>query len=100
MRLAIAGVGAVGSAVAELAGEYGHTVTAMVDSTSAAVDPDGLDVGAVLERKDSEGTVGSGESGGALESAYDVLVEATPTTLGDAQPGFGHVEAALQRDRH
>jgi homoserine dehydrogenase len=29
-----------------------------------------------------------------------VLVEATPTTLGDAEPGFGHVKAALERDRH
>jgi homoserine dehydrogenase len=27
-------------------------------------------------------------------------VEATPTTLGDAEPGFGHVKTALERDRH
>ncbi|TVT88049.1 homoserine dehydrogenase, partial [Haloferax volcanii] len=30
----------------------------------------------------------------------DVLVEATPTTLGDAEPGFSHVERALADDRH
>ncbi len=29
-----------------------------------------------------------------------MLVEATPTTLGDAEPGFGHIQAALERDRH
>jgi len=29
---------------------------------------------------------------------YEALVEATPTTLGGAQPGFSHVEAALERE--
>lgn len=27
-------------------------------------------------------------------------MEATPTTLGDAEPGFSHVRTALERDRH
>jgi homoserine dehydrogenase len=100
MDLAIAGAGVVGRSVAELAGEYDHRVTAMVDSTSATVDADGLDVEAVLDRKETEGTVGTADPADALDAEYDVLVEATPTTLGDAQPGFGHVEAALQQDRH
>ena len=94
------GAGAVGSAVAELADEYGHTVTALVDSGGAAVDPDGLDVDAALGRKAAEGTVGTTPTADALAGPYDALVEATPTTLGDAQPGFGHVRAALERDRH
>ena len=100
MRLAVVGAGAVGSSVAELAGEYGHAVTALADSKSAAIDPEGVDVGAALDRKDRDGVVGSGDPDDALGAAYDVLVEATPTTLGDAQPGFGHVRAALKRDRH
>ena len=100
MRLAVVGAGAVGSSVAELAGEYGHTVTALADSQSAAVDPDGIDVQAALDRKSAEGVVGGGDVTDALDGSYDVLVEATPTTLGDAQPGFGHVETALERDRH
>lgn len=99
MRLAILGAGAVGSSVAELANEYGHTVTALADSTSAVVDEGGIDVTATLERKSSEGTVGDGDPDEALSGPYDVLVEATPTTLGDAQPGFGHIERALARDR-
>jgi homoserine dehydrogenase len=100
VRLAIVGAGAVGSAVAELAGEYGHTVTALADSGGAVVDPDGIDVDAALARKDAEGTVGTAAVTDALEGPYDALVEATPTTLGDAEPGFGHVKAALERDRH
>ena len=100
MNVSVVGAGAVGSAVAELAGKYGHTVTGLADSGSSAVDPSGIDVAAALERKRNEGVVGDGDPGAVLSAAYDVLVEATPTTLGDAQPGFGHLEAALARDRH
>lgn len=100
MKLAVIGSGAVGSSVAELAGEYGHEVTAIADSTSAAVDPAGIDPEAALARKREDGTVGTATPDDALATEYDVLIETTPTTLGDAQPGFGHVRAALERDRH
>ncbi len=100
MRLAILGAGAVGGAVAELAGEYGHTVVGLADSSSGTLDPSGLDVEATLDRGTERGTVGNENPDDVLESDYDVLVEATPTTLGDARPGFGHVERALERDRH
>jgi homoserine dehydrogenase len=100
MKLAVVGAGAVGSSVVELAGEYGHTVTALADSRSAAVDAEGIDVESVLEHKRTEGVVGAEAKTAALEAEYDVLVEATPTTLGDAEPGFGYVRTALERDRH
>lgn len=100
VKLAILGAGAVGRSVAELAGEYGHRVTALADSTSAAVDPEGIDVPEALAEKDADGRVGPAAPGEALDAEYDVLVEATPTTLGDAEPGFGHARAALERDRH
>ena len=100
MRLSVIGAGAVGTSVVELAGEYGHDIVAVADSSTAAVDEAGLDTEAVLERKRTQGTVGDGTPGEALGADYDVLVEATPTTLGDAEPGFSHVERALERDRH
>jgi len=100
LRLAVIGIGAVGRSVVELAPEYGHVVTAVADSRSSAVDPDGLDPEAVFDRKEREGVVGAGDPDDALAAEYDVLVEATPTTLGDAEPGFSHVRAALERDRH
>jgi len=100
VRLAVLGAGAVGRAVADLGGEYGHSVVAIADSAGAALDPDGLDVGAVLEHKEADGAVGDAPIADALAADYDVLVEATPTTLGDAQPAFGHLETALDRDRH
>jgi homoserine dehydrogenase len=99
-RLAVLGAGAVGRSVIDLAGEYGHSVTAVADSTSAAVDPDGLDPETVLDRKANEGVVGPDDLEAALSAGYDVLVEATPTTLGDAEPGFTHAKRALGADRH
>ncbi len=100
MRVAIAGAGAVGRAVLELAGGYGHDVTAIFDSSGAAVDTDGLDPETVLDRKEQTGSVGSADRDRALDGPYDVLVEATPVTLGDAQPAFGYCRRALERDRH
>jgi homoserine dehydrogenase len=100
MRVAVVGAGAVGRAVAELAGDYGHDVVGIADSTGAVVDGDGVDVAAAFDRKGRSGSVGEEAGAALLSSPYDVLVEATPTTLGDAQPGFGHARTALERDRH
>ncbi|AXR78224.1 homoserine dehydrogenase [Natrarchaeobaculum sulfurireducens] len=100
MRLAILGSGAVGQSVADLAGEYGHEVVALADSSSAVVDSDGIDVDDALERKISSGAVGDADPAAVFETDYDVLVEATPTTLDDAEPGFTHAKRALEADRH
>ncbi len=100
MKLAVMGAGAVGSSVIGLASEYGHRVVAVADSQSAAVDTDGINAQDVLSRKREEGTVGTATPDDALQAEYDVLVEATPTTLGDAEPGFSHIQTALERDRH
>ncbi|MCU4926291.1 homoserine dehydrogenase [Halobacteria archaeon AArc-dxtr1] len=100
MRLAILGAGSVGTSVAELAGEYGHEVVAFADSSSAAVDDNGIDVERALERKAGGEDVGSADPESAFDADYDVLVEVTPTTLGDAEPGFSHVKRALADDKH
>ncbi|TKX78253.1 homoserine dehydrogenase [Halorubrum sp. SD626R] len=103
MRLAIVGAGVVGRSVADLAPDRGHEVVAMGDSTSAVV-ADGpgesVDVDAALSRKAERGIVGDGDPADVLAAEYDALVEATPTTLGDAEPGFSHAREALERDRH
>ncbi|AHG00338.1 homoserine dehydrogenase [Halostagnicola larsenii XH-48] len=100
MRLAVLGAGSVGTSVVNLASEYGHEVVALADSSSATVDADGIDVEAVLERKAGDDPVGDREPDALFEADYDVLVEATPTTLGDAEPGFTHTKRALEADRH
>ncbi|WP_222917112.1 homoserine dehydrogenase [Natrinema sp. SYSU A 869] len=100
MRLAILGAGDVGRSVADLAGEYDHEVVALADSTTAAVDPDGIAVNEVLKRKVGGKAVGPSDPDDVFGTEYDVLIEATPTTLGDAEPGFTHVKRALKADRH
>jgi homoserine dehydrogenase len=100
LRLAVLGAGAVGGNVVDLAAEYGHRVVAFADSSSAVVDSEGIDADAALDRKELEGVVGDADPADALAAEYDVLVEATPTTLGDADPGFSHCRSALERDRH
>ncbi|ELY51341.1 MULTISPECIES: homoserine dehydrogenase [Natronorubrum] len=100
MKLAILGAGDVGRSVADLAGEYGHEVVALADSTTATVDDDGIDVAGALERKAGDEALGSSEPDDVFDADYDVLVEATPTTLDDAEPGFSHVKRALEADRH
>ncbi|MFD1511734.1 homoserine dehydrogenase [Halomarina rubra] len=102
MRLAVVGAGAVGRAVVDLAASYDHEVVAVADSSSAVVAPAGetLDPDTVLRRKADTGAVGDDVPEAALDAEYDVLVEATPTTLDDAEPGYGHAVAALERDRH
>ncbi len=100
MKLAILGAGDVGRSVADLAGEYGHEVVALADSSSSVVDPDGIDIEAALSRKIDGNAVGTADPEDVFETEYDVLVEATPTTLGDAEPGFTHTKRALEADRH
>lgn len=100
MKLGVIGAGNVGTAVVTLAADYGHVVTAFSDSESAVINNDGIDVEAAIERKRTSGKVGDEESTAALDSQYDVLVEATPTTLENAEPAFSHVRKALERDRH
>jgi homoserine dehydrogenase len=102
VRLAVLGAGAVGRAVASLAPDAGHEVVALADSRGAVVADSGesIDVDAALSRKQSGDAVGEDSVEAALNADYDALVEATPTTLGDAEPGFSHVRAALERDRH
>ncbi|MFW5922445.1 MAG: homoserine dehydrogenase [Halodesulfurarchaeum sp.] len=100
MKLAVMGAGAVGQSVAQLASEYGHTIAGIADSRGAVWDPEGIDVNEALGRKRTDGSVGTNTPEDLLETDYDVLVEATPTTLGDAEPGFTHVTEALALDRH
>ncbi|WP_394743205.1 homoserine dehydrogenase [Natronococcus roseus] len=100
MQLAILGCGAVGQSVADLASEYGHEVVALADSNGATIDPAGIDIGSALQRKIDGDAVGSEAPETLFEAEYDVLVEATPTTLDSAEPGFTHVKRALETNHH
>lgn len=105
VRVALVGFGAVGRGFADavLGGApVDVEVVLVADSSSVAVDDEGLDLAAVKKRKDDDGVVGEGgDIAGALEDIdYDVLVEASPTTLGDAEPAFGYMTTAMENGAH
>ena len=107
VRVALVGFGAVGRGFADALlggalGEIDVDVVLVADSSSVAVDEEGLDLEAVKRRKDEDDVVGDdGDVQDALEDAdYDVLVEASPTTLGDAEPAFGYMMTAIENGAH
>jgi homoserine dehydrogenase len=100
MRLGVIGRSNVGTGIVELAEEYGHIVTAFCDSQSTIINDEGIDVEATVSKGRSGDHLGEDGPTKVLSADYDVLIEATPTTLDDAEPGFSHVREALERDRH
>ncbi len=116
VRYFIAGLGAIGrrfvgltqSQGALLAGRYGLRLLAVgaADSSGAALDSAGLDPGRIVALKEAGQGVatypGTGRphmpvDAALAQSQIDLLVEATPTNLRDAQPGLGCIRAALSR---
>jgi homoserine dehydrogenase len=116
IRFFIAGVGAVGrrflglvaSQGALLAARYGLRLVPVgaADSSGAALAGEGLDAGQLVALKEAGRSVasypGAGRPGlpvreALAQSEIDLLVEATPTNLRDAQPGLGLIRDALAR---
>ncbi len=105
MRIALLGFGSVGRGVAEAAGrkDLGITITAIADSRSALIDPDGINLEEVIARKAGTGLCGepSISSHDVIESgAYDVLVEVTPTDADTGEPALGYIRRALELGKH
>lgn len=99
MNIAVVGTSSVGTAIVKKAHEHGHTVTAFGDADGAFVDTDGIDVANAVENRESRDLSGTDPLEVALDASYDVLIEATPTSVGHSQPGYEHVRAAFKRDR-
>ncbi len=105
MKAALVGFGAVGRGFAEAVRDDPPVDVSLVlaaDSSTAAVDADGLDPQKLLDMKEDSGEVGDREWTPDLldELEYDVLVEASPTTLDDAEPAFTHLQKAFAQGAH
>lgn len=83
--VAIQGFGSVGSELAQLLLDDGHTIVAVSDSSGGIYDPDGLDLAAVIRAKTEGGSVIA--SGDERVSSIDVLTVAEASIV---------VPAALQ----
>lgn len=106
MRVAVLGLGTVGKGLLRMLAEKPELdllLTAVADSSSACIDPEGLDPGAILDTKSKTGRCGAaGVTAADIigSSAYDVLVEVTPTNAVTGEPALTHIRSALERGRH
>lgn len=98
VRVAIAGFGTVGRALArQLAFRPEFRVVAVSDSRGAFANPGGVDLAAAIDQKERTGRLPPGPR--ALAEA-DVLVDATPTDLRDGEPSLARIRAALRSGVH
>jgi homoserine dehydrogenase len=119
MRILISGFGVVGRAFARLlesqrAALYADhglspSIVGVIDSKGAALAPEGLDVAALLEAKEKQGSVATlphhgidGAPGVDLieESDAQLLVEATPTSVKSPAPALERLKAAFRTGKH
>ncbi|MGD9936951.1 MAG: homoserine dehydrogenase [Methanoregulaceae archaeon] len=106
MRIALLGLGAVGKGVLRVLAEkpeLGLVLTGVADSTSAVIDPAGMDPREVLDRKCETNRCGrAGLSAADIldAGAFDVLVEVTPTNATTGEPALTHIRRALGAGRH
>lgn len=118
-RIALAGLGNVGSSVLAILQREEHfllkrygvrfCVTGVAELGGCAIDRDGLDPGLLLEALSAgrpvAGLPGVGRDGmesiELLEQAQpDIFLEATPVNLDQGQPGLDSVRVALQKGIH
>lgn len=116
VRLALTGFGNVGQGVATLIDRYGNQyrerygirliLSGVADRSGAAIDRGGLHLPHLLEVKREEGSVAAiGQKGLAGDDFLEasnahVLIEAASTNFTDAEPGWGYVRSALDRQMH
>lgn len=111
MRVVLLGFGRVGQDLARALVERADTLStrglkielvAVADSSSAAVDPRGLDPSLLIERKRSTGRVGERGSNTTdliRDVSSDVVVELTPGNPKDGEPALTQIREALRSSR-
>jgi Homoserine dehydrogenase len=111
IRMSIIGFGAVGQGVAKVLIEkkeylesigLDFKVVAIADSRTVVVDPDGVDLAAVISRKNTEGTVGSEKVTGLeiIETMdHELVVETTPTNIDTGGAGLHNMLMAFKHGR-
>ncbi len=83
--------------------DLGLIITAVADSRSACIDPDGLDISDLLKRKEKTSICGDTSISAehvVLNAPYDILVEVTPTDARSGEPATSYIQNALKLGRH
>lgn len=112
IRVSIIGFGAVGQGVAKvILDKQGYLesiginfkVVAIADSRTAVIDTNGVDLAALISRKNTEGTVGAEKLTGLeiIESIdHDLVVETTPTNIVTGGVGLENMFMAFKHRRN
>ncbi|HWQ64217.1 MAG TPA: homoserine dehydrogenase [Methanospirillum sp.] len=105
VRLALLGVGAVGRGIIQAVTEKNLdlVITAVADSRSGCIDPHGLNLKELLDRKEKFGICGDTSISAETivrTAPYDILVEMTPTDAGKGEPATSYIREALKRGCH
>jgi homoserine dehydrogenase len=105
VKVAILGLGSVGRGILEMVGkkDLGISVTGVADSKSGIMNPSGLDIHTILERKSRKESCGDTSISAmdvVLKADYDILVEVTPTNADTGEPAFSHIKEAILRGKH
>ena len=113
VRLFISGFGTVGQGLVEVLerrreffdNKYGEqpVVVGVIDSKTAAVDQNGLDMKAIVERKVKERSVSSVPYTDSIEVMdsvdYDILIEVSPTDVKTGGTGLKSITHALEKGK-
>ena len=112
MRLILLGFGTVGQGLARVLAEkrgylerrgLSFDLVAAADSHSSAVDVDGLDPMALIDRKKTSERVGDSQQSAIdliREVDADAVVEVTPGNPRDGEPALSHIREALRLSKH
>ena len=113
VRLFISGFGTVGQGLVEVLerrrdffdNKYGEqpVVVGVIDSKTAAVDQNGLDMKTIVERKVKERSVSSVPYTDSIEVMdsvdYDILIEVSPTDVKTGGTGLKNITHALEKGK-
>lgn len=111
VRVSIIGFGAVGQGVANVLIDkqdylesigLDFKVVAVADSRTSAIDPEGVDLASVINRKKTGGTVGTEKMTGLeiIETIdHEVVVETTPTDIVTGGAGLKNMLMAFRKGR-
>lgn len=104
MKVALIGIGSVGKGVAHvLKDDKRFNIVAVADSKSGTVNPAGVNLEEILNKKKTTGVCGTHEWNAlkiAKEADYDVLIEVTPTNADTGEPAMTVIKTALSRGKH
>ncbi len=84
-------------------------IVAVVDSGGAVINEDGINFQELLEASEKDGSISEnmedGEKGTTAQEVIknidsEVMVELTPTSIEDGEPGLTHIKEAMNQDKH